>query len=256
MPTTTDSIRGECLAELVELSHHLGEEWRDYAIIGEGNTSARIGDGTFWIKASGSNLRTIQPNQFVQVDCARVVAALNSDLSDDDVTHVLNDARVDPTVTARPSVETFFHGLLYDLTDAQFIGHTHPVAVNTILCSSRATDLLRHIMPDVIIVCGLHSVFVPYVDPGVPLSREIRARVQDFIRAHDEAPRTIYLQNHGLIALGQSAKQVQNITAMAVKNARVLAATYALGGPHFLDENDNVRIETRPDEDVRRAQFK
>jgi hypothetical protein len=36
----------------------------------------------------------------------------------------------------------------------------------------------------------------------------------------------------------------------------VLAATYAMGGPVYLDEFTLNRIHTRPDEDVRRVQFK
>jgi hypothetical protein len=58
------------------------------------------------------------------------------------------------------------------------------------------------------------------------------------------------------IAPGQSARQVQHITAMVVKHARVLTATDGLGGPRFLDERDDARIETRQDEDVRRRQFR
>ena len=44
---------------------------------------------------------------------------------------------------------------------------------------------------------------------------------------HGEAPRTVYLQNHGLVALGASDTQVEGITAMAVKAARVLIGTHA-----------------------------
>jgi rhamnose utilization protein RhaD (predicted bifunctional aldolase and dehydrogenase) len=241
--------------ELLALSHHLGEEQRDYAIIGEGNTSARSSSGSVLIKASGSSLRTLEPEQIVEVDMRPVIAALDEPLDDADVRRVLGDARVDPG-SAWPSIETFFHALLYELTEAAFIGHTHPVAVNAVLCSQRSEDIVRHIMPDVIVVCGLHAVFVPYVDPGLALSREIGLRTRDYIDAFGESPRTIYLQNHGLIALGQSVRQVQHITAMAVKHAQVLAATYGLGGPRFLDERDNARIETRPDEDVRRRQFR
>jgi rhamnose utilization protein RhaD (predicted bifunctional aldolase and dehydrogenase) len=255
MTLSLTSLRDELLA----LSHHLGEEQREYAIIGEGNTSARTPSGSILIKSSGSSLRTLAPDQVVEVDARAVTAPLGSPndapLDDAGVKRVLGAARCDPD-SAWPSIETFFHALLYELTDAMFIGHTHPVAVNAVLCSQRAHDITRHIMPDVIVVCGLHAVFVPYIDPGLALAREIGARTRAFSEAHGEAPRTIYLQNHGLIALGQTPRQVQNITAMAVKHAKVLAATYSLGGPRFLNDADNARIESRPDEDVRRRQFK
>ncbi len=243
------------LDEMIALSHWLGEPARDLAIIGEGNTSARLDDGTFWIKASGAHLGTLSPAQVVQVRRDLIVDALNTDLDDEQVKQVLIDARVS-TDAPRPSIETFFHALMYVLTDANFIGHTHPVAINSVLCSQRAEDITRHIMPDVIVVCGLHGVFVPYIDVGATLANEIGNRVRAFIRRHSTTPKVIYLQNHGFIALGQTAKEVQHITNMAVKHARVLAATYALGGPVYLDEFTLNRIHTRPDEDVRRQQFK
>jgi hypothetical protein len=42
---------------------------------------------------------------------------------------------------------------------------------------------------------------------------------------------------------------------MAVKAARVLAGTYALGGPRFMTVHDVARIHTRPDEEIRRQQI-
>jgi hypothetical protein len=37
------------LDELIQLSHELGTEERQLAILGEGNLSADCGDGTFWV---------------------------------------------------------------------------------------------------------------------------------------------------------------------------------------------------------------
>ena len=242
---------------LIELSHWLGKPTRELAIIGEGNTSARISDHTILIKASGSNLGSIQRHQLVEVDRRPVLAAIEAGPLDDAGTkQVLQQCRIDQASAAQPSIETFFHALMYELTDTQFVGHTHPITVNTLLCSKNATDITQHIMPDVIIVCGPGAVFVPYMDPGVALAREIAVRIKTYQREWGEHPRTIYLQSHGLIALGSSVKQVQNVTAMAVKHARVLAATYAVGGPNFLSAQVQSRIHTRPDEEVRRAQFK
>ncbi len=251
-----DRTKESILEELVALSHHLGEEQRELLIVGEGNTSARVDEDTFFVKASGANLRSAGPEGFVLINRRMVVKLLESDATDDDVKRVLYESRVDPQAKARPSVETVLHAALYDLTDASFIGHSHPIAVNGVLCSVHAQDILGHLMPDEIVVCGVASVFVPYTDPGVPLAREVCARVKEFQNRYGEQPRTLYLQNHGLFAIGRSAREVQNVSAMAVKHARVLASTYALGGPKFLSEHDISRIHTRPDEEVRRAQFK
>ena len=53
------------LETLLELSHFLGEENRQLAILGEGNTSAKIDEETFLVKASGSCLRTLTRDDLV-----------------------------------------------------------------------------------------------------------------------------------------------------------------------------------------------
>ncbi len=47
------------LATLLALSHDLGREDRPFAILGEGNTSARLDDGCFAVKASGCSLASL-----------------------------------------------------------------------------------------------------------------------------------------------------------------------------------------------------
>ncbi|MCP4538861.1 MAG: aldolase, partial [Chloroflexi bacterium] len=57
----------ETLTQLVAMSNNLGDPALDYVILGEGNTSARADDDTFWVKASGVNLRMIDAGGFVRV---------------------------------------------------------------------------------------------------------------------------------------------------------------------------------------------
>jgi rhamnose utilization protein RhaD (predicted bifunctional aldolase and dehydrogenase) len=140
------------LNDLIALSRHLGEEWREYAIIGEGNTSARADELTFWVKASGSNLRTIDENGFVRMRLDKVLGMLDTARTDEDVTRGLNEAKADRSVAARPSIETVLHAICLAEGGAQVVGHTHPVAINIILCSQQSESLLRHLMPDVVVV--------------------------------------------------------------------------------------------------------
>jgi rhamnose utilization protein RhaD (predicted bifunctional aldolase and dehydrogenase) len=101
------------------------------------------------------------------------------------------------------------------------------------------------------VVCGPATVVIPYTDPGLPLAREVQRRIGLYIEEQGEIPKTIMMQNHGFIALGASPRQVENITAMAVKSARILVGTYALGGPRFMTPQAVARIHTRPDEHYR-----
>ena len=138
------------------------------------------------------------------------------------------------------------------LAGVNFTGHTHPTAVNMITCSIGFEEAFSgRLFPDEIVVCCPAPVLVPYIDPGLPLAREIRRRINAYIEGRGELPRVILMQNHGMIALGSTAKQAANITATMVKTARILVGSYAMGGPHFMSEAAVRRIHTRPDERYR-----
>ena len=245
------------LNDLVTMSRNLGDPARDLAILGEGNTSARAGTETFWVKASGVEMRTIGPDGFVQVRFDPVLSMLEAaDLDDTRVKAGLEAAKTDPTVKARPSVETVLHALALQLEGIRFVGHTHPTAVNAVLCSQKAEEAIAgRLFPDEIVYCGVAPVCIPYTDPGIPLARTVRDSISRYLDEYGEIPKVILMQNHGLIALGRTSLEVENITAMVVKASRVLLGSYALGGPHFLSTADVARIHTRPDELYRRKEW-
>jgi rhamnose utilization protein RhaD (predicted bifunctional aldolase and dehydrogenase) len=250
------------LKQLAEMSANLGNPTNDYVILGEGNTSALNPDRTFWVKASGYQLPTIDESGFVRVSLDRALAILDEgDLSDSDIKAKLLEVRVDPDTgrwpapnnAIRPSTETVFHAICLSLEDVNFVGHTHATAVNALTCSQAFEEAFTgRLFPDEIVMCGPAPVLVPYTDPGIPLAREIRRRIDSYIEVHAERPRVILMQNHGVVALGKTAEQVENVTAMMVKTARVLLGAYAAGGPHFLTDDNVARIHTRPDEAYRR----
>jgi rhamnose utilization protein RhaD (predicted bifunctional aldolase and dehydrogenase) len=245
----------DILQKLITMSCNLGLPERDYVILGDGNTSARIDENTFWIKASGAQLHNIQAGDFVEVRTDRVLGMLEkSSLSDVAIAERLAAAKVDPTARSRPSIETTFHALALTVCEARYVGHTHPVALMSILCSKNVLDAIRgRIFTEEILYCGPAPAFVPYVDPGLPLAHTIHDVMQSYLDDFDQPPKAIFLQNHGLIALGKTPREVENITAMCVKAARVLLGTFLLGGPRFLSEWEVRRILARADEKYRRA---
>jgi rhamnose utilization protein RhaD (predicted bifunctional aldolase and dehydrogenase) len=244
----------EVLRQLVRLSDALGDPARGHVILAEGNTSALVEDGSFWVKASGRALRSITAGDFVRLDRARVLALLEGgDPTDEEIERRLGEARIDTDAEARPSVESLLHAVCLGVEGVRFVAHTHPVAVNSVVCSREFEAAVDgRLFPDEIVVCGPSPVLVPYVDPGVPLAREVRRRIDAFLEVRREIPRVILLQNHGLVALGATAAEAENVTEMAVKTARVLVGTYALGGPNFLTPRAVNRIHRRPDEQYRR----
>lgn len=243
----------QTLKQLVDMSRYLGDPSKGYAILGEGNTSARIDEDTFWIKASGTTLQTIDEAGFVKVSISRVVEVLDDDTAgDDEVTRILKDALVDPHETRRPSVETMLHAILLRVPEYRFVGHTHPTYTNMLLCSKLAREAAtRRIYPDHVVSMGHKSVYVPYVDPGLQLAREVRKQFERFVDEEGVLPRAIVMENHGLITMGDSPKAVTSCTDMAEKTAHVIVGTYGLGGPKFMSSQDVDRIFTRPDEAYR-----
>ncbi len=244
------------LQELIALSHELGREERQLAILGEGNTSADVGDGTFWVKASGSQLSTITAEGFSRVRMDAVMELMAAThLSDEEVAAGLRAALVDNN-QRQPSVETFLHALCLIEGGARWVGHTHAVAVNQILCSRLGAEpFLQHVFPDAIVVCGKAPAVVPYIDPGFPLSLAIRNELRRYRDTYGRSPKLLLMVNHGAVALGQTATEVLNISLMANKWAQVIWGTYALGGPRFLPDREVERIDSRLDEHHRRRQL-
>lgn len=244
-------------SDLIWLSRELGRPENDYAIQAEGNTSTWIDADTFWVKASGHSLSNIGASGFVAMQVKPVLDLLDGpDLTEIDLKVALDAAKADPTVTARPSIEVALHAILLTLGQARFVGHSHPTAWNAVMCSATAEhDCQGRLFPDHVVVCGPVPLFIPYVDPGVPLAREMRRRLQAHLDQHGEPPKEVFMQNHGFIALGKSALEVERVTAMSVKAARILQGTYAAGGPVFLDQAQIAHLWKRPDEIARRARL-
>lgn len=244
------------LEQLIWLSHELGREERQLVILGEGNTGAACGDGTFWVKASGSEMGSIDAGGFSRVRIDAVMELLDNESMDDEaVGKALMDVLVDPQ-HRRPSVETFLHALCLHEGGAKWVAHTHAVSVNAILCSKLGAEPFRqHLFPDGIVVCGPHVAVVPYVDPGLPLAQAVRDEIRRYQDAYGFSPKLLLMVNHGLVGLGQSAQEALNINLMADKWARTLLGAYTLGGPHYLTEQQAARIDSRLDEHYRRQQL-
>ena len=248
------SAPAEPLQRLLDLSHQLGREERRFAILGEGNVSVRVSADAFLVKASGSNLATLSALGVTECRGPGLVALLDrKNLPDAAVDEALLASRVDPAAK-KPSVEAMFHAWLLTLPGVEFVGHTHPVAVNQILCTRHAqTFAKRRLCPDEVVCCGGESVLVPYLDPGLKLAQGIRAAVAAFVKRTGRAPRVILLENHGLITLGATPEAVLAATLMTVKAAEIFVGAAAISGgrPRFLTAAHVARIAGRPDEHYR-----
>jgi rhamnose utilization protein RhaD (predicted bifunctional aldolase and dehydrogenase) len=249
-------LPGERFDQLLALTAEVGDPVKDYVILAEGNTSTRIDTGSMWVKASGIRLEHADgPDGFVAVALEPLMRALRGQdqVADADLPGLLAGARLPDQPSDRtPSIETFVHAICLELGGAAFVAHTHPTAVNRLLCARDAEALYSGVLfPDEAVICGPVPLFVPYGEPGLPLGRVMLDRFQAFLDDHGAPPRLVLLANHGIVALGSTPAEVAAITAMAVKGARIRSGTLTAGGPAFLGGEQAARLFGREDEQAR-----
>ena len=254
-------IRSKILGELIKLSNNLGRKNYHLAIIGEGNTSAKIEVDniaeSFFVKASGTQLATVGEKDFIQVYFEPIMQLINMENPDvEDINNIFEKAKVDTKCETNPSVETLLHAICLNLEGVNFVGHTHPTAVNRLTCSKSFPENLKgRIYPDEIILLGKESVFIPYTDPGVKLAQKAKKEIEIFLDKHGERPKSIYIQNHGFVALGSTPIEVENITLMADKAAEIRFGALLAGGINTFSEDIVNYIAERTDEKYRQSLF-
>lgn len=242
------------LNDLVTLSNTLGAPALDAAILGEGNTSARCDQGTFWVKGSGCTLATMGASDFVHLRFAEILGLMGKTADENMISSAYEAAKVDPTRPRRPSVETLFHAVLLGYPGINVVAHTHPTAINSLTCCPTwEAHLAGRMFPDEAVVLGRDSVFVPYTDPGVPLASAIAAGVDGYVARYRETPKVVYMQNHGVIALAANPTEAVNITVMAIKAARIRLGALSAGGIRTLSAATIDHLVARPDEKYRQA---
>jgi len=181
-----------------------------------GNTSVKA-DGVMWIKASGRWLSDVaDASGFVAIDVDRTLDALsNPDATDADMRACV----CDETAEARPSVEVPMHAAI----PYRFVVHSHCVDVIAIAIQKDAeTRLTKHLD-------GLDWAFVPYVKPGVPLSRHVNEAAQTGVKI-------FILANHGLIVAADTLEEIDSITQNVLRRLRpVTVADMTTPAPPQMD---------------------
>jgi len=193
------------LGEIIALSHRYGAG-TDWVIAGGGNSSVKT-DTSLWVKASGTTLGEITPEQFVEMDRGKLAAIWEADYpgdADKREARALSDllaARVAGDTAPRPSVETLMHALF----PHPLVFHTHPTMLNGLTCAVDGESAAVRLFGD-------RFVWIPTVNPGYTLAHEIRRRVDEWRSRHDGAwPAILIMQNHGLVVAGDNATEIDEI---------------------------------------------
>jgi rhamnose utilization protein RhaD (predicted bifunctional aldolase and dehydrogenase) len=240
-------LPSEVPAELVALTRRIGDPAADLVVLAEGNTSVRLRDDRFVVKASGSRMDLADAGDFVVGELTELVDVLERGGTDQETLSRLLSAG-----DSRASIETLVHVVAL-AAGATWVAHTHPTAVVGLLAVREAQELWEApLFPDEAVVLG-EPVWVPYAAPGIALGTAVHAAVRERLDRDGVAPRLVLLGNHGIVALGATATEVETITTMAVKAARVRSVGLGAGTLAPLGVEHARELAGRPDEAARRT---
>jgi ribulose-5-phosphate 4-epimerase/fuculose-1-phosphate aldolase len=227
---------------LLELAHWAGNHPARLILGYEGAVAATLPGGTsFAVSASRVKLARLEAKNLVEFDFLKTRALISLD----EVTpEQLVGVQMQPAAPV-PSADALAFADLFAFEGVHFALHTQPIPVNQVICSPRARQFSdRRNLPDEILACGQASVLVPFMPPGLPMAKEIRRKIALWRdRYKTLIPKLILVQNHGMIALGETVEEVQMITEMAVKYAEIFIGAAMMGGPEFLKPNYVTQID-------------
>lgn len=236
--------------ELVALTRRIGDPAADLVVLAEGNTSVRLPGDRFAVKASGSRMDLAEAGDFVVGELPELVDVLDSGGTDQETLSRLLSAGP----SSKASIETLVHVVAL-AAGATWVAHTHPTAVVGLLAVREAEELWSApLFPDEAVVLG-EPVWVPYAAPGIALGTAVHTAVRDRQDRGGATPRLVLLGSHGIVALGATAAEVESITTMAVKAARVRSVALGAGTMSPLDPAHARELSARPDEAARRTRL-
>ncbi len=193
----------DCPRELILCSYSgrlLGAE-PSLVLHGGGNTSVKghfrdvFGElvPALFIKASGFDLATIEPQDHVAVDLQRLQSLQTLDAIPDKVMrNELCASRFDQTAPA-PSVEAILHALI----PYRFIEHTHADAIVTLSNTPQGEQQLRSLYGESVLI-------VPYVMPGFALAKKV---VELVAQVDWSMLKGMVLMNHGIFSFADDARE-------------------------------------------------
>jgi rhamnose utilization protein RhaD (predicted bifunctional aldolase and dehydrogenase)/NAD(P)-dependent dehydrogenase (short-subunit alcohol dehydrogenase family) len=201
---------GEDLAACAYMTRLVGANSR-LALHGGGNTSVKTAiknlfgqaQDCLYVKASGCDMATITPADFVALDRAHLVrlGALeeysDAQMADELALHRLRAG------AARPSVEAMLHALI----PAKYVLHTHAEAVLTLTNRSDAHAAVAAAL-------GGEVALLDYGRAGADLSRMIAKFV-----AGKATGNALVLAHHGLVTWGATAREAYDATVRVVAAA-------------------------------------
>lgn len=196
--------------ELTYRSNIIGSD-RAVCNWGGGNTSLKTTAQNFkgetveimWVKGSGSDLATMQKENFTALNLQDMKILANRErMSDEEMVKYLEHCMIDKN-NPRPSIETLLHAFL----PYKHVDHTHPDSIISICCAPNGREIASELFGD-------KFVWVPYIRPGFTLSKMIAEGVSNNPNAE-----LVLMEKHGLVAWGDTSEECYENTIKFIQIA-------------------------------------
>jgi rhamnose utilization protein RhaD (predicted bifunctional aldolase and dehydrogenase) len=228
------------IAELIELAHILSEHPARLVIWEEGALALRVSDASYAVTRRNASLSALAPEDLVHLDHQRMVELAGADMF---LPEDLAAALLKPDSPA-PNINALVFACLLNLEGVRFAAHIHPIAVDQITASPRARQFAeRRTLFNETQMLGATLMLVPYADPGLPFAKEMQRKMMLWRDRYRSVPRTILVQNNGVIFLGASAREIVRNIELLIKYAEVFVGASVLGGPVYLTPQNIMSIE-------------
>ena len=219
---------------LVDLARQLGTDQTKVIIFDEGFVAAKV-EKHMVISRPGARLANLDRGDLVHFDPAPLIELLKGD-------QVKRQVEEETLIASRlksdmpmPGPEAYFAADLLERCESRILVHVQPVMINLILASPRARQFAdRRITLSEVFHCGLATALVSYADPGTALAKEVRHKVGLWRDRARTEPKTVLLQNNGMLVLGNSPEEIMDNLAKMLRAAEVFVGASLLGGPQFL----------------------
>jgi NAD(P)-dependent dehydrogenase (short-subunit alcohol dehydrogenase family)/rhamnose utilization protein RhaD (predicted bifunctional aldolase and dehydrogenase) len=199
------------IKDLLAMSHGVGRSSR-LVQGGGGNTSVKTDSGDrMYVKASGTALGAMREGLgYRLVDVAGCTAML-TDTEIPGMPPIEREAAVLQQLVesclddlpGRPSVETSLHAML-----GRCVVHTHPSAVNGLLCAYEGRKVLESLFGDM----DPPFLYVEYTTPGYVLAARLHEDLGRYRQEHARLPEAVFLENHGLFVTTNDAQRALDLT--------------------------------------------
>lgn len=195
---TTEKELREAIVEVGRMLYDRG-----FVAAGDGNVSARLGDGTLLATPTMVCKGRMRPEMIVH--CDKDGAPLAGQ--------------------GRPSSELAMHLAIYRLRDdVDAVVHAHPPTATGFAVAGLALD--RALLSEVVLTLGC----IPLTEYGTPSTHEIVDSLTPYIPAHD----ALLLANHGAVAYGPDMEAALSNMETLEHFAKISLVAHLLGGARQL----------------------